>query len=91
MDLIGTELTAKKISEEHDKKTKQVAELMATLEHLRQSLSSSEADRQVSHMMIYGAWLVNRVTALLAYIGTLKHSSLVGRQSCSNEIRARTH
>ena len=35
MDLLGTEVTVKKISEEHDKKTKQVAELMANTEHLR--------------------------------------------------------
>ena len=50
----------KKISEEHDKKTKQVAELMANLEHLRQSLSSSE----VSHMIVWGifhGWLVKSV------------------------------
>ena len=63
MDLLGTEVTVKKVSEEHDKKTKQVAELMANLEHLRQSLSSSEADTQVSHKIVWGmvhGWLVNK-------------------------------
>ena len=38
----------KKMAEECDKKTKRVTELLANLEHLKLSLSSSEADRQVS-------------------------------------------
>ena len=47
----------KKILEERDKKAKQVTEVLANLEHLKQSLSSSEADRQVSTIACnYRAW-----------------------------------
>ena len=38
----------KKISEECGTKSRQVTDLQAKLEHLKQSLSSSETDRQVS-------------------------------------------
>lgn len=57
----------KKISDERDKKAKQVTELLANLEHLKQSLSSSEADRQVSMIACnYGAWSVVVKYALLS-------------------------
>ena len=72
----------KKISEECDKKVKQATELLANLEHLKESLSSSEADRQVSTTSHnYGAWSVV-VKYAFVVIGTLEHNSLVGRQAC---------
>ncbi len=94
MDLIGTELTVKKISEERDKKTKQVAKLLATVEHLKQSLTSSEDDGQVStivHNILHGAWFVVDLSMLHCLTGTLEHNSLIGRQACSNESRIRAH
>ena len=51
--MIGADLAVKAASEERDRKTKQITKLQADLEHSKQSLSHSEADRQVSVAYYY--------------------------------------
>lgn len=52
LHFIGREQSMKKLSEECDVKSREITEMKERLEHLKQSLSSSETNRQVSLIIL---------------------------------------